>query len=118
MRRSAASMRLRALLLLALGAVVALAAASPASAGQKPYWTTQQAAKRLVKNDIQWDDGEHDIVVYAECTGRGPVYLSANGFRVWGQFVCYVKTDSEDPYYVRLTTKPGNNYRLKFLYYA
>lgn len=99
-------------------ATAALVFTATASAHNGPHWTPSQAAKRLVKNDIRWDDGEVDIVTYAECSGEGHTFVAFNGNRVYGRFSCYVKTEREAPYYVRMTSQRGNNYRLKFLGYA
>lgn len=99
-------------------AAVALVFTATASAHNGPHWTSTQAAKRLVKNDIRWDDGELDVVTYAECRGAGHTFIAFNGNRVYGRFSCYVKTEREAPYYVRMTSLLGNNYRLKFLGYA
>jgi hypothetical protein len=103
----------------ALGlATAALAFTGVASAHNGPHWTPQQAAKRLLKNDIEWDSGEVDIVTNATCSGQGHSFIASNGHRVYGRFLCWVKTEQEAPYYVRMTSQPGNNYRLRFLYYA
>jgi hypothetical protein len=66
----------------------ALLFTATASAHNGPHWTPQQAAKRLVKKDIEWDDGEVDIGTYAECSGRGHSFISFNGHRVFGPFRC------------------------------
>ena len=90
---------------------------APTSAHNGPHRTPTQAARRLVNNDIVWDDGEVDLVTYAECHGRGHSFIASNGHRVHGQFVCYVKTEGEPTSWVRMTSQPGNDYRLKFMGY-
>jgi hypothetical protein len=80
-----------AVVVLAFGAGAATAA--PAGA---PWITAQSAAQELVDYGIEWDEGT-DTVDYAWCKGYGRHVGS--GYR---HFRCYVETEEDDPYWVRV----------------
>lgn len=102
------------LVVLAIGAVAALpvvAQAGTRAQSGRPYETAEQVEDGLFSDNITWGDGSMDTVDYASCVGRG----SHVGDR-YRSFRCYVETEEDSPYWVRVLTGWDSN-SVQFLYY-
>jgi hypothetical protein len=100
------------LVVLAVGLVAALPMMAQASnQSSRPYEYAQQVADGLYTDDITWGDGSVDTVDYAWCQGRG-AHLGVR----YRAFNCYVETEEDSPYWVRVLTGWDSN-SVSFLYY-
>lgn len=104
---------------LVLGTLIAALFLLPSAAQAHPgtwYWTPARASGALLEDGIQWQNGYH-TVNYARCGGYG-LYFRRGGSVFYKHQICYVDTDEDYPYYVRLHVISRFSWVVDFLRYA